>query len=265
MTSVRKKLSNWYWLNSLNSGPPPFSPLDIADLGLWLDANAGVTLDVSSNLQQINDQSGHNRNYVQATEAIRPALGTGNIMSGLNDISFTTGTKVLQRSDSALIQSRTGLTFVAVYKWLGISGTFAPIMAVQDNTGTTNARFAFGCASPNTSARVTARLVDGGSGYSATAAGALSDTNKYVHVARVNFASGSEAINVRINRTQTNGTAPPSGTTPATTSLLTEIGRFSPSGSQWYGHIGEIMGFTRYLSDSEVGQIEDYVLARWGV
>ena len=74
----------------LESGAAPaFSPTDIADLALWIDASdaSTITLDGSNNVEQWDDKSGNGRNLVQATVSLRP----GYLASGINGLPAVVG------------------------------------------------------------------------------------------------------------------------------------------------------------------------------
>jgi hypothetical protein len=47
-----------------------------------------------------------------------------------------------------------------------------------------------------------------------------------------------------------------------TDSLQITVGRIATL--QFYGHIGEILLYDRAISDAEIGQIETYLVGRWG-
>ncbi len=66
---------------SPSSGPPPFSPSDIAGLELWLDASdaSTITVDGSNNVSQWNDKSGNSKNATQTTSSLRPLSETNGV------------------------------------------------------------------------------------------------------------------------------------------------------------------------------------------
>lgn len=62
-------------------------PTQISNLGLWLDANAGVTYDGSNLVSQWNDQSGNARNVTQSTTSRKPTF-LSNYLNGKPVIDF---------------------------------------------------------------------------------------------------------------------------------------------------------------------------------
>jgi len=68
---------------------PAFSPADLADLALWLDATdaSTITLDGSNNVSQWDDKSGNARHATQAAALNRPTY----LSSGINGLPTVRG------------------------------------------------------------------------------------------------------------------------------------------------------------------------------
>jgi len=82
-----------------------FSPAQIPDLQLWINASNGVTTDgtipavIGNNVEQWNDQSGYGENFSQSTVGLQPVLSQDEF--GKNYVSFI-GNKNLTTSVSLL-------------------------------------------------------------------------------------------------------------------------------------------------------------------
>lgn len=78
-----------YVLNAIGTAPPlPADDLaDIADLALLIDHNSTLTFNGVESIQQINDQSGNNRHFTQATSTNRPHRGMVNGRTAFNFVT----------------------------------------------------------------------------------------------------------------------------------------------------------------------------------
>lgn len=63
-----------------SGGDTPWTPAALSDLALWLDADDSATITVNSGkVEQWDDKSGNNRDFVQASDSLRPDYVTGAI------------------------------------------------------------------------------------------------------------------------------------------------------------------------------------------
>ncbi|HAC91970.1 MAG TPA: hypothetical protein DCF63_15295 [Planctomycetaceae bacterium] len=73
---------------SQQAGPPPFSPLDVANCKVWLDASDTSTISLSgSQVTQWTDKTANAYQFTQGTAANRPLSGT-RTQNGKNVIDF---------------------------------------------------------------------------------------------------------------------------------------------------------------------------------
>jgi hypothetical protein len=250
------------------SAPAPEVPTTISGLAMWFKADAINTeddLDDSGNVEIWRDQSGNGRDVTQDTQASRPAYisfdSVGNI-NGLPTVHFNTGTKVLASGANNILRNKNGWTAVAAYRYSTSSGINSPVFAVSTGGSSDNARAAIGVSSPNTTGRVLWRRLDADSLSQATRASALVNDGLYHHFGRLDFQASSASSLLRLNGVSTSGSAPSTGLISDTDSLQITVGRIAAL--QFYGHIGEILLYDRAISDAEIGQIETYLVGRWG-
>lgn len=91
-----------------------FTPLDLPNLLLWLDASDASTITESSGLvSQWDDKSG-NGNHVTASGSSRPTTGTRTI-GGVNGLDFS-GSNKMERSDALGLTGNPDFFFAAVLK-----------------------------------------------------------------------------------------------------------------------------------------------------
>jgi hypothetical protein len=234
-------------------------------LALWLKADAGTILDGSDNVFIWADQSGNGRDVTQATEASRPAWiagsASGNI-NGLPVVHFNTGTKVLERPTSNMLANKDGWTAFAYYRFSTSTANFAPVFFASINGTAASGRASIGAENPSGETRTGWRRLDGDSFQAVIYGTTSADASLNLLAGRMNFDVASLSSMVRRNGVSTTGTAPTSGLISNTSSDVLSVGR---SGTlQWYGHIGEVIVYDRALSDVELGQIETYLVGRWG-
>lgn len=106
-------MGNLLLLNTGGFAPIEFSPLDLGNLLLWVEADYGITLN-GSNVSQWADKSGNNNHLLQATAANQPTYATNQI-NGLPAITFD-GTNDFLNLTSNIHISTGDRTNVAIYK-----------------------------------------------------------------------------------------------------------------------------------------------------
>jgi hypothetical protein len=243
-------------------------PTALTGLGMWFKADAINTeddLDPSGNVEIWRDQSGNGRDVTQDTQANRPAWLHGSVpgnINGLPTLHFNTGTKLLASGANSALRNKDGWTAFAYYRLSTTSSNFATILAASTNGSITAPRAVIGLASNTARTRAGWRRLDADSFSSVERLSAAADGSLNLLVGRLDFRAASLSSLARLNGTSTNGSAPAAGLISNTTSDIVLIGRQSTL--QFYGHIGEILLYDRALSDAEIGQIETYLIGRWG-
>lgn len=243
-----------------DTGGGGFSPADINDLQLWLDANDASTLfqdtakttSASSNNDPIGcwaDKSGNGFDHDQSTNAYRPYLDTGTM--SLNSLSLT---RSLNSNYGQWLENSTCTDTITMFLVLryGLSGS-----GVSFGIGASyNGYFTFNAArSLNyVSSAPTGFTTVGGSytrianGNDAIISGDLvnfirENGTQYAMSSPYNYASHSNNVGSYVGRR---------GLTPTNHAPFT-------------GNIGEIIAYERRLSSTEIGQVESYLSSKWSI
>ena len=245
-----------------DTGGGGFSPADIADLQLWLDATDASTLfqdtakttSASSDNDPIGcweDKSGNGFDFDQSTNARRPTLDTGTM--SLNSLNL------VPTADSGGGQ------------WLENStctDTITLFQVLQYNSNSAGVSFGIG-ASYNGYFTFNNSL---GTNYVAAAgpgAGFRTVGDSYSRI-----ASGNDAIisGDLVNFLRENGTqyAVNSGYNYSSHSsnIGSYIGRRGLSigdHKPFNGNVGEVIAYERRLSSTEIGQVESYLSTKWSI
>ena len=96
---------------------------------------------------------------------------------------------------------------------------------------------------------------------SGTATGPAIDTNWHVHT--LVYDGANTSLTYRLDKGN-DATAPPGGTTQATTDTY-YIGARDPSTSNLTGYIGEVIMFNKALGATEYANVENYLSNKWGL
>jgi len=228
-----------------------FSPTNIADMALWLDAAdaATVSLDASSNVEQWNDKSGNGRHAGQTTAANRPDYastlngksvvgfsGSPEVLTGAQIVSGAatptvfvvgraTGTNAQEcfvnlSSDSATVGGHFNVTFEPGLRIIGGATTFAGASIVTESI------FTLGVSNPS-----------------------VGDAYCYVN-GDERSVSSTGVTSINLNGTQYSVGAGGAGF--AASYFLNGI-------------VAEILVYTRVLTDAERQRVESYLSAKWGI
>ncbi|NOK58821.1 MAG: hypothetical protein GFH27_549301n151 [Chloroflexi bacterium AL-W] len=224
-------------------------PVPTQDLGLWLKADAGVTLDGAAVISWA-DQSGNGRDASQSTGAHQPTL-VPNALNGLPALRFDGVEDFLTFTYS--INDFTSMSFVLVSSHrvpTDPSSTGRRAALFWNETGSWGATFLspyqdmvqvrFGTSQPDNHIRYT-RPASIGSAYTRTTATHGGGTDIiYVDGAEALTATGTWST---IRRTRTTG----------------QIGRGYNDDTYFNGDIVELMVYERKLDATEVQRIDDYL------
>lgn len=233
-------------LQVLTQTVPPDPTVVATDPNMWLDAHLVDSSD-GATVASWRDTQYKTTNAVQATAGSRPTYRTGRTPSGGPTVDFATG-KFMTSTQS---RSAVGQTIIGCVKraastpatetrcLVGASGTGGLLVRTSDTH------------------RVTLRaqgVADFGTGTTPLPSGWSLVSS------RVTSGAGGSWSN-RIDRAADASGATTQALTAGTTTV---IGSFATgAGSYWDGEIAELLTWSRVLSDTEVGDIEDYLYAKW--
>jgi len=112
--------------------PPSFSPSDLANLFLWLDADAITGLNDNDAVVTWEDQSVNGRDFTQGTAGFRPTYQTGEL-NGLPVVRFDGTDNFLASAALTIAQP---MTVYSVVKRTGNTGAFNVVMTTGSTTYT---------------------------------------------------------------------------------------------------------------------------------
>lgn len=228
-------------INVQGSTHSAFYPAEVSGLAAWYDANRGVTVDGSNNVEQWNDLSGNARHLTQATASRKPVRV--NYENASNDrandyIDFAGGDDGLQATGFTLTKP---VTMFLALKFDDTSDAWAC------GTGT-----GVGAASLYTVSGTA--YIHGGIGVSTT----YSIDSTSWHVYTIVFNSTSSKFYV--DGTQYGGTLN-SGTATFPGFTVGNLYNY-PDGSN--AKYGEVLLYEGVLSDDDREAIEGYLVSKWG-
>ena len=236
------------WNFSISSAPPPFSPLDIEDLKLWLDADDASTITIATGISSWVDKSGAGNTVTQATGTNQPAYVAG-VLNGKAVVRFNGAATALSNSTPANLDNLTGFT----------------LFIVQMKTVSTNSRDSFAFRFDGTEAlriransngNLTSSLSVGGTSEALSVSGG---TNGTYYLTKLTY----DGSNIVLDRAGTTDTEPATGNTYNGASNILYIGD-NPASLGWSGDIAEVLFYNRSLTPSEKIEISDYLNAKWG-
>lgn len=232
-------------------GASPLTPLSIADCGLWLDAADSNTITISTGVSQWNDKSGNGYNCTQGTGANQPTYNSAD-KNGLNTLTFDGSN---DRLDSTSFSMPSILTEFVVLQ-----------SSVTSGTGRT---FVIGSGGGFTTNEIGLRAISNSG--SACFWGERLPTNQPITMPSTDLSSWVRGTYVRDTTTSQKarfGTASYSTNTNSTTSFTATaycLGALGSGSNFWSGKIGEVIAYSRSLSDGEISVIEQYLSQKWGV
>ncbi len=227
-----------------SSASSVFTPTDIANLALWIDAADSSTItDMAGAVSQWDDKSGNNNNAIQGTASLQPTTGTATI-GGKNAIDFD-GSNYMDFTSA--ISRLNGYTVFSVIKTNDITSSAA---LVSGNVG--SLRLAVDSSEQIDIVRQSQAVALSGS---------------------VPITIGSDTIiSARTSgagsNTQINGVAANSNTTnPAYSQDLYRIGVQKEASELFFfdGQMGDILIYDRILTDTEMNQVGNYLKLKWGI
>ena len=222
--------------NRHGSAKKLFSPSEISNIELWLDASDSSTITQASNaVSQWDDKSGNNYHATQSTQSAKPMTGTKQI-NGMNTIALGSG-KVISSSSPS---SANWQDLYIVARWDGGS-TFNSYDGLF--TGTANVNGDIGIIGHSGSSNLFSTNWFNNfylNGSSSAITGVL-DTMSSKFIVSVSANSAISVSGYQIGSDRTNG------------------------GRNWNGVVGEVLSFSSKLSDTDRQKVEGYLAHKWGL
>jgi hypothetical protein len=242
-------------LSSQAGGAFADTPRLIPNLGLWLEADVGITL-VGGAVDAWADQSGNGRNFSAPALSNRPAYsGT---LNGLPVLTFDGSTDYLTGNAASLniAQNVDGLTMIVVAKY----ATSTVQRSFGISTTTSAARCLVGVST--TQWLIGSRRLDGDTG---TLVSGGTTNNNYViqsGVLRYSVATAGVFVN---SASQSDTAFQTAGNTSNTASMRVVIGTGTDLASFMSGDIAEVIVYQRAISVEERNSVERYLSVKWGI
>jgi hypothetical protein len=233
------------------------TPQLIPNLGLWLKADAGVTL-VGGAVDGWADQSGNGRDFSAPGATNRPAYsGT---LNGLPVLTFD-GTDDYLNGNAAslnLAQNVNGLTIIAVAKY----GASAIQGLVSIGTGSVLGAGRSAIDVTATQWRLSGRRLDGDS--FGSVAGGTTSAVPVIQSGVFRYSAGTAGVFIN-SVSQNDGAFQTAGATSNTASLRFVIGCVINLSSFLNGDIAEVIIYQRAISVEERNSVERYLSVKWGI
>lgn len=222
----------------------PFVPTDIANLALWLDASDTATITQAAGLvSQWNDKSGLSNHVTQGTGARQPTTNSSTI-NGLNALNCPAGNKLMLMPSGLYSIPNGNNTVFAVTKQNGSAGDqwflstgLSPVYGYLYRTNGTNIR-----SFNNT-------------GFAGNTDQTFSAGNTHITEFTRNGAGLTQTID---------GIAGTPGTAVSGTAAAMYLFNFDGgAGSGFIGDSGEVLIYSRALSNAEKNQVGNYLGQKW--
>lgn len=241
-----------------------FTPLSISGCQLWLDGSDATTINAGSpvdgdKVSSWTDKSGHSNSASQATSGFQPVYHTG-IVNSKSAVLFNTG------SGTYMTMPNTN--------FMPTGGGFTVILVIRPTSiGSENLMF----GSWSTSGTTLTGTIDylAGQGYmridqnaafagtSFSGSGLLANNNYKMQLFNSSGTGTATNNSLRYNGSVITGTA--EGTTGHLNSNISCIGGDNgDAGSTLTGYILEAIAYNTALNSTQQGQIDSYILGKWG-
>ncbi|MFC1659029.1 LamG-like jellyroll fold domain-containing protein [Pseudomonadota bacterium] len=223
-------------------------------ISMWFDPSDSnnITLD-GSNITNVTDISGNINNLEQTTESKQPAYSTSSI-SGLNSILNATGDGLLGPNLGSGIGYTDITLFIIMQTSTSTSGTTGYIFS-KDGSGVNTGDFSIEIKNDKAS------VTDQPNGIFFDGANTVTDGNPHLITFRLNSDKGYLLKTDGITRNSDSTT----GNTIWNNSTLLELGAVLNGSYAYRGNIGETILYTKALSDSQIEDVEAYLMNKWGV
>lgn len=243
--------------------PEPFSPDDLANLALWLDASDSGTVTLNgSDVSAWADKSGNGRNMSQGSAALQPAYVT-NAHNGLATLRFT-GSEYLGIASDDLFRT---VAAVTVYAVLLVSVNDHIAIALWGGTGIgTSVRLSVGAEGDEPKYRVQYRRLNGDNPERYQTGNIL--TTGTLRLLSVHHDWQNQVGHIYLDGASMTAAAltTTAGVTSSTAGdvRVGNVGNLA-NNNGWRGDICEVLVYRAFHSDTDRQKVEAYVAAKWGI
>jgi hypothetical protein len=247
----------------------PFQPTNIANLGLWLKPDAGITLDTTTGTTTVSRwanqaSTGSGYDALQTTKNLQPAFGTGTL-NGFSGIRFA-ATKRMSFGGGglALGQNKPGISIFAVIK-SNTSVSQNIIDFSQGNAGSDSGRFGLGITAGNALQFYGSRT-DSVS-FPAGVSGGTHTANAELVSSTWDLSTQTVFVYLNSSQVATSTTYSTAGSTIANTAASSaEVGDYIFYFSDpLAGDLYEVLIYERALTTTERQQVENYLKTRYAL
>jgi hypothetical protein len=239
------------------------APTDLAGCELWLDAQdlASITKDGSNLVSQWSDKSGNAKHAVQATPANQPTYNTTGLGGGLPCIDWASAVAATR-----LVTPNIAYGAFTAFFVLKSASTVGYTYVHELYSGTPNLEYMTHAATPHSAVKRA-----GGLSYRnfipVTGGAFFADSQRHVYTRTFNGMHATN--NARVDGAATQGTffhaagVGDPGLTVSTGPIY--IGNADVAVASCRAAFGEIIFFSRCLSDGELVLVERYLAKKWAV
>jgi len=241
-----------------------FSPTSITGCVLWMDAADSSTITLSSTaITQWNDKSSSGNNFVQATTANSPTIGTS--ANGLPTVYFATDNKQLVSSQNNATTGNASRTVIQVFWCPTLSSAYYSVTGTESGA---NPAQAWGHAK-NANSDVTYPFA-----YSSVG----NDVYTFVYSTPNPLVTYAQYDSTASSLNSYYATSGATGGTTTVGNFTTKSCTFNTTAGVWYlgrrqqaatgsitSHLLEMIHFNKALSTTERQQIESYLVQKWAL
>ena len=233
-----------------------FSPSDIANLELWLKADAGITFN-GSDVSAWADQSGNGRNATQNTASRQP-LFVASVINGLPAVEFdgVDALGTLMNVDLAFLSGSAMSIYAVIRRSSGKTNNFFLGSGVTPINANTSINCGWNADANYLYAFLSNDMSVGVAGFESAI--------PVLAVNRFSVANGKSAQIIR--SAVSNSNTEPGQTTAMVSSVSGRIGQgFDNNATYFAGDISELFIYSRFLSTEENDEVKEYLAARYNL
>lgn len=243
-----------------------FTPTQLPNLKLWLDAADTATIEASGGaVSKWNDKSGNDYDFTQATAANQPTTGT-NTKNSKNVITFDGNDWLTSDEPASTWQFMNNTTGCTVFIVLEITGTNNPFLL--DNWPQ-DGLYGFYLARQNSVNSLIHYVVAGSNTFAVNwSQNSLLSINTWYYLTVKSDPNNATAAN-RSYFTVNNGTTYNNNTSTANPVAADPSYSLSLSGgsggNKLTGKYAEVIVYSGVLSQTDIDKVEDYLAAKWAI
>ena len=241
-----------------------FSPTAISGCVLWMDAADSSTITLSSTaITQWNDKSSAGNNFVQATTANSPTVGTS--ANGLPTVYFASANQQLVSSQNNATTGNASRTVIQVFWCPTLSSAYYSVTGTESGA---NPAQAWGHAK-NANSDVTYPFMYSSAG---------NDVYTFVYSTPNPLITYAQYDSTASSLTAYYATSGATGGTTTVGNFTTKSCTFNTTAGVWYlgrrqqaatgsvtSHLLEMIHFNKVLSTTERQQVESYLVQKWAL